>query len=718
MTSILNGASGVEINIFDKSGRPTNTGNKYNIGLVGWTPKGPSNIPVYLTKESELYALFGTPLRQTSKSAFLLHNAKIALNAGAGVIAVRAVKDAEGLDYYVYGADSNTVLEYATVSKDNTLKSETYGISDVATKGRYNLKAYSDSTFTAFMKYPGFTGYYISVQAFESSIKGTDGKAIVNGYENAHSLNVHSGPKWATQDRYAFKSFVQGNGLYQDLVTTDITVYLVKGTGAEFQLKVEGNTVDTFKITTSSDKSAVAVASYGGKYYAIDEATNTFKIDTVSYYPSVGYGDILASEGGFYTLNGDLIKSTGTYSNKNTALNYFLQIALIVRLFESSISDTAIETIRATVGDYVTDSGSQLNLLYADSTLLTFKLGTKAIPNSGATTTPTKMTSPNLSSVYSRDSATLATAWGMFKDIDAVDVSMLVDGGSSIIGFGEDTDNTDAESTDLNVVTAMLTVSSYRLDCPSIFDAPKRRSAAEAVRAAKFFPSIGNETGGSTAPYAVYWGNLQDGRQIINDTFNRRQVECARSIFKGITAFNIATKNKVWNTQWGPNRGGITTPSLASLNPRKYPDEVGLLSQSRINPSRINSNGEFFWDDYTLMAKNSVLQRWHAVCFLANLNKRYRRLLEQYVAELNTPILRNTIYTLLHEDLKAILTSDPPGLYNFYVICDESNNTPDVIDAGKLNVDVGLEIARDTRVITLNTTLYRTNGIIESGISI
>lgn len=700
MTSILNGASGVEINIFDKSGRPTNTGNKYNIGLVGWTPKGPSNIPVYLTKESELYALFGTPLKQTPNAAFLLHNAKIALNAGAGVIAVRAVKNAEGLDYYSYGETGD----------GTDIKSETYGISDVDAKGRYNLKASSSAVFTAFMKYPGFTGYYVSVQAFERGLSyANPGDATNPTYEDGHSLNVHSGATWASAYRYAFKSFVQGNGLYQELSTTAYNgpiVKLKKDNDNGTITNVKGNISDKYTIDAS-----------GSSYYLVKDVYYS----TSDYSNIIGYGDIYRKDK-FYTLNGDLIPvtaNTNGFSTENTALNKFLEIALIVRLFESSTSDTAIETIRATIEDYVTDSGSQLNLLYADSTLLNFKLGTKSIPVSGATTLPTKMTSPDgFSSIYSRDSATFATAWGMFKDIDAVDVSMLVDGGSSIIGFGNDTDNTDAESTDLNVVTAMLTVSSYRLDCPSIFDAPKRRSTAEAARAAKFFPSIGNETGGSTAPYAVYWGNLQDGRQIINDTFNRRQVECARSIFKGITAFNVATKNKVWNTQWGPNRGGITTPSLASLNPRKYPDEVGLLSQSRINPSRINSNGEFFWDDYTLMAKNSVLQRWHAVCFLANLNKRYRKLLEQYVAELNTPILRNTIYTLLHEDLKAILTSDPPGLYNFYVICDETNNTPDVIDAGKLNVDVGLEIARDTRVITLNTTLYRTNGIIESGISI
>jgi phage tail sheath protein FI len=94
-------------------------------------------------------------------------------------------------------------------------------------------------------------------------------------------------------------------------------------------------------------------------------------------------------------------------------------------------------------------------------------------------------------------------------------------------------------------------------------------------------------------------------------------------------------------------------------------------------------------------------------------------MLEQYVAELNTPALRKTIWNMLNDDLNYIMNhADPPGLYNYYVICDETNNTPEVIDAGQLNVDVGLEIVRDTRVINLTTTLYRTGGIVESGIKV
>jgi len=318
-----------------------------------------------------------------------------------------------------------------------------------------------------------------------------------------------------------------------------------------------------------------------------------------------------------------------------------------------------------------------------------------------------------------RSSKALSDAWGMFGDTTNVEVSLLVDGGSSIANFGNDRENAGSEQVDMAVATALLNVSSSRMDAPCVIDLPKRSKVNDLVTYFKKYPSVGNEVDGSTASYATFWGNAQDGRQIINDVFNKKQIEAARSVFKAIVAYNVYTTSYPWQTQWGPNRGLITSPSLGTINPRTFPDEIGLLSQSRINPSKLTATGEYFWDDFTLMSKSSVLQRWHAVCFLANLNKRYRKMLEQYVAELNTSALRKTIWNMLNEDLNFIKNlADPAGLYDYYVICDETNNTPEVIDAGQLNVDIGLEIVRDTRVINLTTTLYRTGGIVESGIKV
>ena len=669
MATRLNGAAGVELKLIDKSGRPNKAGNKYRIGLVGWTPKGPSNQVTLIQKLPELYSMFGTPTGWPVDAVFALHNAKILLDAGAEVQLVRAVEGVssatEKLNYYAHGTSAVSGL-------DNTSNN----LSASASEGRYKLKPVDDeaSPFTAFLKYPGFDGYNMTVQSFYHSIA----EESSDGLENyAHTLNAVAGTD-INNKMVEYKSYVNGLGLY-----------------SEYYEVVDGSTT----------------LAYGDYFYPTTKK--------------------------FYTLNG--VDITTLYGASpagtiNGPLNEFISKFFIFRVYASTTDVTPVETIYGTIGEYVSASGQQLEIDSIDSNLLIFKensayTGTSIFASTTALT-PHPLAGgsillfgskkpSNVTAVGTTNRKCFADAWKLFKDVSLVDVSLLVDGGASISGFGTDKENAGQENVDMACVSEMLRVSSYRMDAPSIIDVPKRASVDALVKLCKQYPSNGDENGGSSAGYSTFWGNLQDGRQIINDTFNRKQIECARSVFKAVAAFSVYTNSYPWQTQWGPNRGAISTPSIASLNPRKYPDEVGTLSKAKINPSRISANGEFFWDDYTLMAKNSVLNRWHAVCFLANLNRRYRTLLEQYVAELNTPALRKTIFTALNDDLDFIMNhADPAGLYNYYVICDETNNTPEVIDANELNVDIGLEIARDTRVINLTTTLYRTGGIIESGIKI
>lgn len=728
MKSNLKGAAGVQINIRDVSGRPNTRAATYRIGLVGWTPKGPSNTPIVISSENELHSIFGTPKDYKPHQVYLLHNAKIILNSGAEVVIVRTVEALaeETLNYGVYivgdpGQITSPVGPGAPIAIS-------YNMSNVILNKK-NLKLVastnSNSPFTMFLKYPGFKDYHVSIQTFESDIASIS----TSDFENNHTLNTSPSDTHYSTDRASFKSYVQGLGLYEDAYSVpsmNVSRYLKPDVAGTYYKHADGTYSTTVATPVTTRYSISTLVGDVDRFIVYETEQSGVYVDSSKVEL---FGDAY-KDGEFYKLNkapldvweGTLPSQLPDTIVKNDELNKFLKMFVIVRVFESKSSQTALESIFATIDEYVTASGDQLDITSAFSNLLTFKRNAEfnfvsgSVVDSGVS--KTVLTGGSVSG-YRRDTKALESAWGMFADTTTVEVSLLVDGGSSIVNFGNDRENDSTETGDLAVVTAMLKASSARMDAPCILDLPKRANVNQLLLDFKKYPSIGNEVEGSTAPYATFWGNAQDGRQIVNDSFNKKQIEVARSVFKALVAYNVFTRSHPWQTQWGPNRGLITAPSVGTINPRTYPDEVGLLSQNRINPSRLTTTGEYFWDDYTLMAKSSVLQRWHAVCFLANLNKRYRKLLEQYVAELNTPALRKTIWNMLNDDLNYIANhADPAGLYNYYVICDETNNTPDVIDSGKLNVDIGLEIVRDTRVINLTTTLYRTGGIIESGISV
>lgn len=808
--SQLKGAAGVAIRTVDLSGRPATDNNAYKVGLVGWTPQGPTNAVTLVKDLSDLYSLFGYPTGYTANQVAVLHHAKIMLDAGSQVQIVRAVDgSASGLNEtfnyaaFVYSAPTGSAPNFVSGSTFDSTVSVGNKSNNISNPTEFSLSAYTNATspFTAFLKYPGFSGYQLSFQSFQTFGAQTDATALG---DQIHSLNLVSGDTYYTDSIGDFRNFVLGLGLYQDYQVTSSPVALsTTGTGsARFNVTspVKSATGSYYVVTTVTSSPTITgyavtpqkytvtdatwssgtkytktttggvtvytpdagagtlqltiTASASGTFYATTtdgvavgyttaptaynltvtaNVTGTYYADasivysTTSPFSVTAYGDRYYTDGKFYRYSGALVVSgaptVGATIVENTKLNDFIKLFGIIRTYASATASTPIETLYFTLNDYVTSYGQQLALEDQDSIILNFKKNTAStvttwINSNIARTTLAGGTILKFGSETTRNAFTLG--WKLFEDISNVDVRALVDGGSTIVNFANDPDNTDMETVDMATVTAMLTASSVRQDAPTILDLPKTRVASALVK--KFvrqYPAFGNEVDGSTAPYATYWGNAQDGRQLINDIFNQKQIEAARSVFKAVAMFNVYNTSYPWQTSWGPNRGAIVAPSIASLNVRKYPDDVGLLSKNRINSSKLTANGEFLWEDYSLQSKSSILQRWHAVVFLADLNRRYRTILEQYVAELNTPDLRRTIYGILNEDLNFIKNvAKPAGLYNYYVICDDSNNPPSVVDADQLNVDIGLEITRDTRVILLTTTLYRTGGIVLSGIKV
>ena len=56
-----------------------------------------------------------------------------------------------------------------------------------------------------------------------------------------------------------------------------------------------------------------------------------------------------------------------------------------------------------------------------------------------------------------------------------------------------------------------------------------------------------------------------------------------------------------------------------------------------------------------------------------------------------------------------IRDSNPSGFYDAVAICDDTNNTPEVIDQNKLYVDLKLKPTKSTRYIYLRTEVLATS---------
>jgi hypothetical protein len=74
--------------------------------------------------------------------------------------------------------------------------------------------------------------------------------------------------------------------------------------------------------------------------------------------------------------------------------------------------------------------------------------------------------------------------------------------------------------------------------------------------------------------------------------------------------------------------------------------------------------------------------------------------------ELNDEITRANFVNIAEPFLRDVQAKR--GLYGFLVVCDSSNNTPDVIDNNELRADIYLKPAKSINYVTLTFVATRT----------
>ena len=298
------------------------------------------------------------------------------------------------------------------------------------------------------------------------------------------------------------------------------------------------------------------------------------------------------------------------------------------------------------------------------------------------------------------DSATLANAWNLFLDKDGTDVSMLIGAGTGINSLFKK----NRETLDGTVISAILNVCELRKDCFAILDGVGESNIETTLR--KMIGSQGFGVKGR-------WGAIYDGRGIFFDSYyTLMNVE----VVKSVQLASIITANAANGIWWLPPAGEInamipTEWGVTEKYPRtfKYPEDtdsnIARLTEIRVNPTRFNSRGMFVWGDFTMQKESSAFDQIHVAMLLAGIHKMFYHYLDRKVFQLNTTNLRTNIQSDLQAQLDAIMNHNPAGLYSGTAICDDTNNTPDVIDRNELHVDLRLKPTKTSRWITLRTVV-------------
>ncbi len=300
-------------------------------------------------------------------------------------------------------------------------------------------------------------------------------------------------------------------------------------------------------------------------------------------------------------------------------------------------------------------------------------------------------------------SAVLSSAWQLFLNKDASNADMLVASGTAISNLFVK----NMEQINYTVMDSMLEICEKRKDVFAIFDGVDEPKIDVALKKMIGIGSVGDLS---------RWGALFDGRSIFSDNI---YTKINAQAVKSIEVAAIICYNRAGNVYWLPPAGyntGRIPSSLAKkqkfIRTYNYADDknsdIARLYDANINPTRVNDQGQFIYGQKTMLKRMTALNRLNVIMLVAGIHKRFGDFLDKKVFQLNTAALRSSIQADLQAQLELIKSANPAGLTAGVVICDETNNTPDIIDTNQLIVDVVLQPTKTAEFITLRTTVQRT----------
>jgi len=165
-----------------------------------------------------------------------------------------------------------------------------------------------------------------------------------------------------------------------------------------------------------------------------------------------------------------------------------------------------------------------------------------------------------------------------------------------------------------------------------------------------------------------------------------------------------------WGAPAGLNRGIITNALDVALSPnQRQRDDLYTIS---LNPiTTFPDQGIVVFGQKTLLKKPSAFDRVNVRRNFLFLEKATKSVMKFFIFENNTLSTRSQVVNTLSPFFERVKASD--GLYDFLIVCDERNNTPEVIDNNELVVDIYLKPVRTAEFIRVNFYATRTDANFE-----
>jgi phage tail sheath protein FI len=275
------------------------------------------------------------------------------------------------------------------------------------------------------------------------------------------------------------------------------------------------------------------------------------------------------------------------------------------------------------------------------------------------------------------------TAYGLFANPDVVDISLIVSGpgNATVAGY------------------LISNIAEVRKDC-LVFLSPTKASVVD---------NIGSES----AAVITYRDSLTSSSYSVLDCGYKYQFDKYNDVYRYVplnadiagTCARTDIERDPWFSPGGFNRGIIKNVVKLAWNPTKA--ERDNLYVKGVNPVvTFQGEGTVLFGDKTMLSKPSVFDRINVRRLFIVLEKSIAKAARSSLFEFNDQFTRAQFVNLVEPYLRDV--QGRRGITDFRVVCDESNNTPNVIDSNQFVGDIYIKPARSVNFIQLNFVAVRT----------
>jgi len=702
-----------------------------NIGAIaGPFSIGPVDDPIDITTEQELINVFGKPLSTDgqyeywmSASSFLSYGGVLKVvrtdgsslnnaNAGVGFAFTTSLKIKNFDDYQANYADD--IADYVFVAKNpgswaNNLKicviddkaDQTLGITTTNPGDAGAVIGYGVTTPLVNAVIPGVG----STTGFNGYIKG-----IITGVSTASTtgsstidIKVLSRVSTATTDNgteYPI-SYAQGNANAAFQASDSIIFYnnsgIATGNGTVSAVTTISDWYgsQTLNLTnTTIFWSSIAPKPISNGYVLDRQGKN----DALHVVVVDDTGSVTGIQGNLLEKHLNLSKSTDAISAVNAPQRIFWKDYLA--LFSSYVyvgdnpstgNDTYNGTSPIAEGfssgfTKITESAGQWNQLAQGVTFsslgnITYTLG------GGVNYSASNGMTASLGNLF--------TSYNLFSNKDEIAVDYLIMGPGMGNKFESQAKANQLISIANNRKDCIAVISPHRADLIQGDGGPITNTDTQTNNIIQFFAPL------SSSSYAIF----DSGYKYTYDRFNNkfRYIPCNADVA------GLCVRTSIFAYPWfspaGQQRGILNNAIKLAYNPNK-------AQRDQLYPVRINSIvnqpgiGILLFGDKTALGYASAFDRINVRRLFLTVEQALQKSAEAQLFELNDQITRANFVNIVEPYLRDVQAKR--GLFGFLVICDETNNTPDVIDNNEFRADIFLKPAKSINYVTLTFVATRT----------